>query len=148
MSSLLPCAPNIVSAPFGNRTGFPLLNRPPSSYTLSGSTRNFLRGSLSVARFGFKPGFLPEPDGAGEVIRELFGRAEGLLYTIADAAVSNSDTAATTTAKQSNDWLSGITNYMETVLKVSLLLLFVSTSSSSIPLDLVSFMCEIESEIE
>ncbi|XP_016180670.1 ALBINO3-like protein 1, chloroplastic [Arachis ipaensis] len=120
MASLLPCAPpNIASTPFGNRTGFPLLNRS-HSYAVSASTRSFLRGSLSVARFGFKPGFLPEPDAAGEVLRELFDRAEGFLYTIADAAVSNSDTAATatTTAKQNNDWLSGITNYMETVLKV------------------------------
>ncbi|MED6145833.1 ALBINO3-like protein 1, chloroplastic [Stylosanthes scabra] len=120
MASLLPCAPpNIVSTPFGNRTGLPPLNRS-HSYALPGSTRTFLRGSLSVARFGFKPGFLPEPDAAGEVLRELFDRAEGFLYTIADAAVSNSDAAATatTTAKQNNDWLSGITNYMETVLKV------------------------------
>jgi len=64
------------------------------------------------------------------LLRELFGRAEGLLYTIADAAVSSSsDTvAASATAKQSNDWLSGITNYMETVLKV----LFSETPNSSI----------------
>ncbi|XP_047181111.1 ALBINO3-like protein 1, chloroplastic isoform X1 [Vigna umbellata] len=119
MAALLPCAPNIVSAPFGNRSTSRLPNRP-QSHAFSGSTRHFLRGSLSVARFGFKPEFLPEPEHAEGVLRELFGRAEGLLYTIADAAVSSSsDTvAASATAKQSNDWLSGITNYMETVLKV------------------------------
>lgn len=116
MASLLSSAPNIFSVPFGNpsRRNLPLR---PHSHTFSSSTGNFLRGSLSVTRFGFNSGFLPEPDDAEFVIRELFSRAEGFLYTIADAAVS-SDTAVTTTAKQSNDWLSGITNYMETILKV------------------------------
>ncbi|KAK7306198.1 hypothetical protein VNO77_44124 [Canavalia gladiata] len=117
MAALLPCAPNIVSAPLGNRTRSHFPHRP-HSHAFSASTGHFLRGSLSVARFGFKPGFLPEPDDAEGVIRELFGRVEGLLYTIADATVSSSDTAVTTTAKQNNDWLSGITSYMETVLKV------------------------------
>ncbi|KAJ9708714.1 hypothetical protein PVL29_000638 [Vitis rotundifolia] len=67
------------------------------------------RRSLGVARFGFRPF---HSDGADAVIGDLFGRVETLLYTIADAAVSASD------GKQSGDWLSGITNYMETVLKV------------------------------
>lgn len=121
MAALLPCAPNIVSAPFANRSTSLFPNRP-HSHAFSGSTRHLFRGSLSVARFGFKPGFLPEPDDAEGVLRELFGRAESLLYTIADAAVSSSDTVAppAAAAKQSNDWLSGITNYMETVLKVLL----------------------------
>ncbi|CAL0333120.1 unnamed protein product [Lupinus luteus] len=120
MTTLLP---NIItSAPLlnrSNRANNPLFHRPHSN-AFPGSTKPFLRGSLSVARFGFHPGFLPEPDNAGHVITELFGRVENLLYTVADAAVSSSDTVAatTTTAKQSNDWLSGITNYMETVLKV------------------------------
>ncbi|KAL9332750.1 hypothetical protein ACSQ67_002360 [Phaseolus vulgaris] len=118
MAALLPYAPNIVSAPFGSRTATRLPNRP-HSHAFAASTRHFLRGSLSVARFGLKPGFLPEPEDAEGLLRELFGRAEGLLYTIADAAVSSSDTvAASAAAKQNNDWLSGITNYMETVLKV------------------------------
>ncbi|RDX67503.1 ALBINO3-like protein 1, chloroplastic, partial [Mucuna pruriens] len=118
MAALLGCAPNIVSAPYRSTSQFP---HRPHSQAFFGSTRHFLRGSLSVARFGFKPGFLPEPVDAEGLLRELFGRAEGLLYTIADAAVSSSDTVAATTttaAKQSNDWLSGITNYMETILKV------------------------------
>lgn len=65
-------------------------------------------------------GQLPDPEAVEGTIRELFGRAEGVLYTIADAAVANSDNVATSTAatKQDGDWLSGITNYMETVLKV------------------------------
>lgn len=119
MATLLPCGPNIVSAPFTDRTRTrtwnPLLHRPYShSYS---SSKHFLRGCSSVTRFGFKSGFIPESDATGEVIRELFGRAESLLYTIADAAVSSSD-VVTTTTKQNNDWLSGITSYMETVLKV------------------------------
>lgn len=116
MAALLSTAPNIFCVPFGNRSRSNLLLRP-HSHAFSSSTGKFLRGSLSVTRFGFNSGFLPEPDDAEFVIKELFSRAEGFLYTIADAAVS-SDTAVTTTAKQSNDWLSGITNYMETVLKV------------------------------
>ncbi|KAK2443532.1 63 kDa inner membrane family protein [Trifolium repens] len=119
MAALLPSTPTILSAPFGNRTTTHLPLRP-HSHAFSPSTKRFLRGSLSVARFGFQPGFLPEPEDAEFVIRELYNRAEGFLYTIADAAVSSSDTVVTTTttAKQNNDWLSGITNYMETVLKV------------------------------
>lgn len=70
-----------------------------------------------MARFGFKPGLFPDPDSNVEMIKELFGRAESILYTLADAAVSSSDTVSTTT-KQSNDWLSGIANYMESVLKI------------------------------
>jgi len=86
---------------------------------------------------------LPEPEDAEGLLRELFGRAEGLFYTIADAAVSSSDTvAASATAKQSNDWLSGITNYMETVLKV----LFSDSPNSSI-FDLVFSVREIETVI-
>ncbi|KAL5075874.1 hypothetical protein RYX36_014858 [Vicia faba] len=118
MAALLPCTPTILPTPFPNRRrgNLPL---KPHSHAFSGCTKRFRRGSLSVARFGLQPGFLPEPEDAEFVVRELVNRAEGLLYTIADAAVSNSDTVVTTTAvKQSNDWLSGITNYMETILKV------------------------------
>lgn len=123
MAALLPCVPSLVSVPFGNN--WSRTHLPHRSHSFSGSTRHFLRGSLSVARFGLKPGFLPDPDAAAAaegVIRELFTRAEGFLYTVADAAVSSSDTAATTTTtasvKQNNDWFSGIANYMETVLKI------------------------------
>ncbi|KAI4336644.1 hypothetical protein L6164_015144 [Bauhinia variegata] len=119
MATLLSCGPNIlVSAPLSDRTRS--LLHPPHAPCHAFSHSNqfqFLRGSLSVARSGFKPDFFPEPDGAGELVRDLFGRAEGLIYTIADAAVSYSDTVTTTTG-QSNDWLSGITSYMESILKV------------------------------
>ena len=50
-------------------------------------------------------------------MKDLFGRAEGLLFTIADAAVSSASEPVTG-AKQGSDWLTGITSYMETVLKV------------------------------
>lgn len=69
-----------------------------------------------VVRFG--PGQVQFPD--PENLKDLFDRAEGLMYTIADAVVANNGdgiVANTTGTKQSNDWLSGITNYMETVLK-------------------------------
>ncbi|XP_022776223.1 ALBINO3-like protein 1, chloroplastic isoform X2 [Durio zibethinus] len=110
----------LVLTPFVDRTGPPnhLLNR--TQFPGFSARRPFLRGSLSVAKFGFKPGLLPDPDASEGVIRELFTRAESLLYTIADAAVSSSDaiTTTTTTTKQNNDWLSGITNSMEAILKV------------------------------
>ncbi|KAK3148783.1 hypothetical protein QOZ80_3AG0208620 [Eleusine coracana subsp. coracana] len=53
---------------------------------------------------------------------EILGRVEAFLYTVADAAVSASSEVAVesggATTKEAGDWLSGITNSMETVLKV------------------------------
>ncbi|GFQ05552.1 albino3-like protein 1 chloroplastic [Phtheirospermum japonicum] len=81
--------------------------------------RPLLRGSLGLARFGLGQVPVPDPENAELVIRDLFGRVEGFLYTIADAAVNSSDTVdAVSTTKQNSDWLSGITNAMEVVLKV------------------------------
>uniref|UniRef100_A0A0D9W1B0 Membrane insertase YidC/Oxa/ALB C-terminal domain-containing protein n=1 Tax=Leersia perrieri TaxID=77586 RepID=A0A0D9W1B0_9ORYZ len=56
-------------------------------------------------------------------VGELFGRVEAFLYTVADAAVSSEAVVqggggAKETAAAAGDWLSGITNSMETVLKV------------------------------
>lgn len=63
---------------------------------------------------------LPDLESVDELVREVLGRAEGVIYTIADAAVSSSDAvAAGQGSKQSADWLSGITNTLESVLKVS-----------------------------
>lgn len=73
-----------------------------------------------VARFSPGP-LLPDLEGVDELVREVLGRAEGVIYTIADAAVSSSDAAAAAAgqdSKQSADWLSGITNTLESVLKV------------------------------
>lgn len=70
-----------------------------------------------MARFGLGQVPFPDPEDTGRLIGDLFTRAEGLVYTIADAAVSASPESVSNT-KQSNDWLSGIANYMETVLKV------------------------------
>lgn len=116
MTSSLSHQPNLVLSPFPDRTKThaPFLHRVQYP-TLSNPTK-LLRGSSCVARLGFRPD--PETvDG----IRELLGRAEALIYTVADAAVSSSDAVTSTTsnsAKQSNDWLSGITNSLESILKV------------------------------
>lgn len=78
----------------------------------------FFRGELGVTRFGL--GQVPFPDSEG-ALKDLFGRVEGLLYTIADAAVSGSSdvvNATTSSSTKQSDWLSGITNAMESVLKV------------------------------
>lgn len=68
-----------------------------------------------MARFGFNPLLFLNSDGV-DGIREAYVKAESLLYTIADAAVSSSDSVVNT--QKNSDWLSGITNYMESVLKV------------------------------
>jgi YidC/Oxa1 family membrane protein insertase len=48
----------------------------------------------------------------------LFGRAESIIYTIADAAVSNPEQVVDSSTKQNSDWLSGITSCLESTLKV------------------------------
>ncbi|KAG8641685.1 hypothetical protein MANES_12G018900v8 [Manihot esculenta] len=106
--------PNLVLSPFPDRSRTSNL----AQFSSFSTHKPFLRGSVCVARFGFKPGLFPDPDGAADgLVKDLFSRAESVLYTIADAAVSNSDNVTTTT-KQNSDWLSGITYYMESVLKV------------------------------
>lgn len=74
-----------------------------------------------MARFGL--GFLSD----FQTAKELYERTEAAVYTLADAAVSGavgSPEASGATAvveegkKQSSDWLSGITDGMETILKV------------------------------
>uniref|UniRef100_A0A5B6ZEG1 Membrane insertase YidC/Oxa/ALB C-terminal domain-containing protein n=1 Tax=Davidia involucrata TaxID=16924 RepID=A0A5B6ZEG1_DAVIN len=116
MASFLSIGPNLVLSPFPDRTTTinPLLHR--SHCVRFSHHKPLLRGTLGVARFGFRHVPFPDPDSAEGLIRDLFGRAEGFLYTIADAAVSSSDSVTST--KQNSDWLSGITYYMESVLKV------------------------------
>ncbi|KAL7261246.1 hypothetical protein ACSBR1_006815 [Camellia fascicularis] len=118
MSSFLSIGPNLVLSPFPDRTTTlnPLLHR--THYLGLSNHRPFLRGSLGVARLGFKNVPIPDPHAAEGLIRDLFGRAESFLFTIADAAVSSASSDSVTGTKQSSDWLSGITSYMETVLKV------------------------------
>lgn len=110
-----------------------ILTRPATSPFLPHRTqfgsfphrRPFSRGTLCVSQFGFSQ--LPDPETAQVLIKGLFGKAEGFLYTIADAAVTASPAATTdpvTTSSKTSDWFSGISNYMETVLKVLNLLFF------------------------
>ncbi|KAG8365990.1 hypothetical protein BUALT_Bualt17G0029500 [Buddleja alternifolia] len=112
--------PNLVLSPIPGRTLNtlnPVFHRTHfSNFTIQ---RPLLRGSVGVTRFGLGQAPFPDLEDAELIIKDLFGRAEGFLYTIADAAVNSSDTVdAVTGTKQNNDWLSGITNAMETVLKV------------------------------
>ncbi|KAK4381946.1 ALBINO3-like protein 1, chloroplastic [Sesamum angolense] len=112
--------PNSVLSPFpGRRTTLsPVSDRTHfSNFTIQ---RPFLRGSLGVARFGLGQVPFPDPEDAELMMKDLFGRVEGFLYTVADAAVASSDKVdAVATTKQNSDWLSGITNGMEVVLKES-----------------------------
>ncbi|KAJ9554489.1 hypothetical protein OSB04_018534 [Centaurea solstitialis] len=119
MANSIPFGPPTILSPFPNSTKFRTLNpnfRRTQFRNLPYNHKPFLRsGTLTVARFGSGQVQFPDP----ENVRDLIDRAEGLLYTIADAVVSAAppDSGVTGTTKQSNDWLSGITNYMETVLK-------------------------------
>ncbi|KAF3590038.1 hypothetical protein F2Q69_00027652 [Brassica cretica] len=113
---------------------FPLTKKQPTNLLLSsfstGEVLHLRRSRFShrpsssssyrrilVAQFGFSPGPV-----SLDLVKE---HVESLLYTIADAAVSSSETfdsvsGTTTTTKtnQNSDWFTGIANYMETILKV------------------------------
>ncbi|GAB4840510.1 ALBINO3-like protein 1, chloroplastic [Ancistrocladus abbreviatus] len=105
---------------------YPIPLRTPTSrnllfhqthYSRQFNSKPLFRGTLTIPHFGFlNSGQVADQEIAVGVFKELFGRAEGFLYTIADAAVSNSETISSN--KQNSDWLSGITNYMESILKV------------------------------
>ncbi|PNT25369.1 hypothetical protein POPTR_008G182000v4 [Populus trichocarpa] len=119
MASSLSCTtPSLIplSLPFIDRTktstSLPPIHPPHRPKPL------IPRGSLCVARFGFRPGLFPDPDNAEAVIKNLFGRAESIIYTIADAAVSNPEQVVDSSTKQNSDWLSGITSCLESTLKV------------------------------
>lgn len=97
--------------------------RSPFSRTPSSSS---CRHRTLVAQFGLGPGSFPDPGFSLDLIKD---HAESLLYTIADAAVSSSETfesVSGTTTKQNSDWFSGIANYMETILKVKISFFFVN----------------------
>ncbi|CAH1433877.1 unnamed protein product [Lactuca virosa] len=120
MANLIQIGSSTVLSPFPDSTRFKTINPilPRTQFAnLTKHHKPFLRGTtLTVARFG--PGQVQFPD--PENFKDLIDRAEGIMYTIADAVVSATPDSGITTnvgTKQSNDWLSGITNYMETILK-------------------------------
>lgn len=120
---VLSLGPKIIPSPFPYRTR---TFSPISTGTHFGNLpthKPFLPGKLGVTRFGVGQGPFPDPEVSISLMKSMYDRVEGFLYTVADAAVSGSPdmvTAANTaeTAKQNSDWLSGVTNTMETVLKV------------------------------
>ncbi|RZS16562.1 hypothetical protein BHM03_00048573 [Ensete ventricosum] len=109
--------PSFAGRPSARPPSLLLLRHRQDRFGLLGGhpSPSLLRGSF-VARVG-PATYLPDFEAAEGLARELFGRVEGLVYTVADAAVASSDAAAES-SKQSGDWLSGITYYLETVLKV------------------------------
>ncbi|RRT66305.1 hypothetical protein B296_00039258 [Ensete ventricosum] len=113
--------PSFAGRPSARPPSLLLLRHRQDRFGLLGGhpSPSLLRGSF-VARVG-PATYLPDFEAAEGLARELFGRVEGLVYTVADAAVASSDAAAES-SKQSGDWLSGITYYLETVLKVGALL--------------------------
>ncbi|GER47316.1 oxaA/YidC-like membrane insertion protein [Striga asiatica] len=113
--------PNVVVSPSPGRTRIRTVNPvfQRANFSNFSTHKPLFRGSLGLARFGLGQFPSPDPENAELFFTDLIGRVEGFLYTIADATVSYSDTVdAVSTNKQSSDWLSGITNVMEVVLKV------------------------------
>ncbi|XP_071690941.1 ALBINO3-like protein 1, chloroplastic [Rutidosis leptorrhynchoides] len=114
MANLVSFGSSKVLSPFPNPTRFRTIS-PTFPRTQFGKFYKNHKPSVGiVASFGSGRGDFPDPDN----LKDLIIRAEGLIYTIADAVVAaNPDSGITTSNKQSNDWFSGIANYMETVLK-------------------------------
>ncbi|XP_057776843.1 ALBINO3-like protein 1, chloroplastic isoform X2 [Salvia miltiorrhiza] len=113
-------AQNLLLSPFLGRTRTltPVSGRARfSNFTFQ---KPLLRGgNFGIARCGLGQVPFPDPENAEFLIKDLLGRVEGLLYTVADADVTSPDAVdAVSTTKQNSDWLSGITNAMELVLKV------------------------------
>ncbi|KAK9090247.1 hypothetical protein Sjap_023424 [Stephania japonica] len=97
----------ILASPNRTRFNFGFSNRKPS-----------LRSSNSFVRFSMSSPMPPElPESIDGWVHDVFGRVEGLVHTIADAAVASS-AGSVGGEKQSGDWLSGVANLMESVLKV------------------------------
>lgn len=90
------------------------LNPTPSTFNLF-THKPQLRHSITTIKSSWRPPSSFPDDG---FIQELLHKTEGLLYTLADATVSVSSSAADNGVKDNGDWFSGITNLMETVLKV------------------------------
>ena len=90
---------------------------PPSSRGPSAAAAPRLGFRRLRLRLRLRPAAALGPTDAGE----LLGRVEAFLYTVADAAVSAAPEAGGGAKEAAGDWLSGITNSMETVLKVRLL---------------------------
>lgn len=111
--------PKSILSPFVDRskTLSPSFRR--SQLGFSSNYGPFMRGMFGVTRYGLGQVPFPDPDSADGMIKNLFGRVEMFLYTVADAAVSGSpDTLTDATTTKQSDWLSGITGGMEAVLKV------------------------------
>lgn len=114
MANLISYGSSTVLSPFPDPTRFRAINPTLQRTQFGKFYKNHKPFIRTVARFGSGQGQFPDPDN----IKDLIIRAEGLIYTIADAVVAaNPDSGITTDTKQNNDWFSGIANYMETVLK-------------------------------
>ncbi|MCO5600331.1 hypothetical protein L7F22_054441 [Adiantum nelumboides] len=119
----------------GNGSRHALLCFSPSSFTSSqrryhfdlfrsnnGSSRCSFHGRGVLAVQASLGDFDSHIEATSELIStglpQLLERAEGLLYTIADAAVSTDTSVADTVQKTNRDWLSGLTDGLEAILKV------------------------------
>ncbi|XP_077227545.1 ALBINO3-like protein 1, chloroplastic [Tasmannia lanceolata] len=110
MASFLLSQPHpLILSPITQRTR-PSNPLYPQTHSFFKKKSNLRIGDSVMVRFHPSPSF-QNPEIAEGLIKELLGKAEGALYMIADAAISSD-------SKQSGDWLSGITNYLESVLKV------------------------------
>ncbi|KAH9325296.1 hypothetical protein KI387_005474, partial [Taxus chinensis] len=95
---------------------------PPCNNNFSGKTRTLLKSGRGKLKVRFSLQQLPDPgqlDSYVDSFQGVVSRAEGLLYTLADAAVSTADTAGSATAqKAGGGWFGFVADGLEGFLKV------------------------------
>eukprot|EP00250_Pteridium_aquilinum_P018578 c24124_g1_i1 orf=245-1714(+) len=99
-------------SPFRRLTFDPFSSRRRQDFNGNSSSAFLVRSSMEQ---------LDSVEAASEFIGrsfpELVARAEGFLYTLADAAVSADPAVVDTAQKTNRDWLSGLTDGLEAILK-------------------------------
>lgn len=101
-------SPSLCS-PFRRLSFDPLSSRIRQDFNFSSSNAFLVRSSMEQLDIGER---------IGRSLPEIAARAEGFLYTLADAAVSADPAAVDAAQKANRDWLSGLTDGLETVLKI------------------------------
>lgn len=100
-------------SPFRRFTFDPFCIRRRQGFNGNGSSALLVRSSMEQ---------LETVDAASQLVSrsfpELVARAEGILYTLADAAVSADPAVVDAAQKPNRDWLSGLTDGLESILKV------------------------------
>lgn len=108
-SSLGFSASPTLCSPFRRLSFDPFSSRRRQDFNSSSSNAFLVRSSME---------HLETVELMGRSFPELVARAEGFLYTLADAAVSTDPAVVDTAQKANRDWLSGLTDGLEAILKI------------------------------